>query len=128
MRRRPPRSTLTDTRFPYTTLFRSDIDVAVWIRAQSCGKALPRRRLAQHVEVALHELRRIKLGGGADLVAQKRDHVFLQPGNIGQAEKAAQFFRPHVDFDLDLHGADSRSEERRVGQECVSTCRSRWSP
>src|SRR3546814_8137651 len=23
---------------------------------------------------------------------------------------------------------DSRSEERRVGQECVSTCRSRWSP
>src|SRR3546814_16560166 len=22
---------------------------------------------------------------------------------------------------------DSRSEERRVGQECVSTCRSRWS-
>src|SRR3546814_6978498 len=23
---------------------------------------------------------------------------------------------------------DERSEERRVGQECVSTCRSRWSP
>ena len=22
----------------------------------------------------------------------------------------------------------SRSEERRVGKECVSTCRSRWSP
>src|SRR3546814_3384253 len=29
------------------------------------------------------------------------------------------------------HGAASifgRSEERRVGKECVSTCRSRWSP
>src|SRR3546814_15175276 len=33
------------------------------------------------------------------------------------------------------HGPDSeimvekrRSEERRVGKECVSTCRSRWSP
>src|SRR3546814_18772803 len=28
------------------------------------------------------------------------------------------------------YGAHSnlRSEERRVGQECVSTCRSRWSP
>src|SRR3546814_14185456 len=25
-------------------------------------------------------------------------------------------------------GADLRSEERRVGKECVSTCRSRWSP
>src|SRR3546814_8834505 len=25
-------------------------------------------------------------------------------------------------------GSGSRSEERRVGKECVSTCRSRWSP
>src|SRR3546814_15798451 len=25
-------------------------------------------------------------------------------------------------------GAAIRSEERRVGKECVSTCRSRWSP
>src|SRR3546814_16177721 len=24
--------------------------------------------------------------------------------------------------------SDIRSEERRVGKECVSTCRSRWSP
>src|SRR3546814_20852033 len=29
--------------------------------------------------------------------------------------------------ELDLHMA-GRSEERRVGKECVSTCRSRWSP
>src|SRR3546814_17012340 len=27
-----------------------------------------------------------------------------------------------------LTNAGSRSEERRVGKECVSTCRSRWSP
>src|SRR3546814_15149722 len=26
------------------------------------------------------------------------------------------------------HGGEVRSEERRVGKECVSTCRSRWSP
>src|SRR3546814_13126238 len=32
-----------------------------------------------------------------------------------------------VPFDAVLV-ADSRSEERRVGKECVSTCRSRWSP
>src|SRR3546814_14724832 len=32
-------------------------------------------------------------------------------------------------FDTDLTGFDvHRSEERRVGKECVSTCRSRWSP
>src|SRR3546814_18648224 len=29
---------------------------------------------------------------------------------------------------LDLFGRHGRSEERRVGKECVSTCRSRWSP
>src|SRR3546814_13958210 len=27
-----------------------------------------------------------------------------------------------------LINVDIRSEERRVGKECVSTCRSRWSP
>src|SRR3546814_4963528 len=40
------------------------------------------------------------------------------------------------DLDQQLIGADHfagmfgkrRSEERRVGKECVSTCRSRWSP
>src|SRR3546814_11810399 len=28
----------------------------------------------------------------------------------------------------DLVGMSPRSDERRVGKECVSTCRSRWSP
>ena len=27
-----------------------------------------------------------------------------------------------------IHYDSERSEERRVGKECVSTCRSRWSP
>src|SRR3546814_14968477 len=31
------------------------------------------------------------------------------------------------DFPLYVQGR-ARSEERRVGKECVSTCRSRWSP
>src|SRR3546814_16607923 len=30
--------------------------------------------------------------------------------------------------DLTLAGRIERSEERRVGKECVSKCRSRWSP
>src|SRR3546814_12478778 len=29
---------------------------------------------------------------------------------------------------LQRTGTQARSEERRVGKECVSTCRSRWSP
>src|SRR3546814_11491348 len=28
----------------------------------------------------------------------------------------------------EMFGEMARSEERRVGKECVSTCRSRWSP
>src|SRR3546814_3593836 len=31
-------------------------------------------------------------------------------------------------LELDQIDGDLRSEERRVGKECVSTCRSRWSP
>src|SRR3546814_13938651 len=33
---------------------------------------------------------------------------------------------PQIEAELDPFV--SRSEERRVGNECVSTCRSRWSP
>src|SRR3546814_2509171 len=37
-------------------------------------------------------------------------------------ERAPELAGQHLHLDLD------RSEERRVGKECVSTCRSRWSP
>src|SRR3546814_21046330 len=37
--------------------------------------------------------------------------------------------QPHFDLAAVEVGVEQgRSEERRVGQECVSTCRSRWSP
>src|SRR3546814_8466968 len=62
---------------------------------------------------------------GADL---HRDARFGRAGHrrVGQrriddaAEQVAE--ANHLVLD---HG---RSEERRVGKECVSTCRSRWSP
>src|SRR3546814_14002367 len=34
---------------------------------------------------------------------------------------------PNLPFDK-INDAIKRSEERHVGKECVSTCRSRWSP
>src|SRR3546814_18551229 len=34
--------------------------------------------------------------------------------------------RPCVPFTSSLHKPPQSSEERRVGKECVSTCRSRW--
>src|SRR3546814_13641842 len=43
-----------------------------------------------------------------------------------------QMLGPSVEFELDWVSVYAfscrRSEERRVGQRCVSTCRSRWSP
>src|SRR3546814_5336113 len=36
--------------------------------------------------------------------------------------------RAIADAGLKPSDIDGRSEERRVGKECVSTCRSRWSP
>src|SRR3546814_15230075 len=33
-----------------------------------------------------------------------------------------------IEYNLNGMKGRSRSEERRVGKECVSTCRSRWSP
>src|SRR3546814_19237766 len=40
MIRRPPRSTRTDTLFPYTTLFRSEIEAAGFLIAEPCGSEL----------------------------------------------------------------------------------------
>src|SRR3546814_18624458 len=63
---------------------------------------------------AVHRLDRI----GA-LLGLREEHVLLVvvpvPGLLPQADVK------------DLRTAH-RSEERRVGKECVSTCRSRWSP
>src|SRR3546814_6495557 len=41
---------------------------------------------------------------------------------------AAREDRPDVVFAAETLGCRPRSEERRVGKECVSTCSSRWSP
>src|SRR3546814_16368819 len=41
----------------------------------------------------------------------------------GAAQRAADIVENEV-----ARAREERSEERRVGKECVSTCRSRWSP
>src|SRR3546814_13739190 len=49
---------------------------------------------------------------------------------ISSAKSSTEFFKLHNDFDkspFDSLLAEASSEERRVGQECVRSCRSRWS-
>src|SRR3546814_4419262 len=49
------------------------------------------------------------------------------PGGQG-ASLLRSFERPRSSDRAPGRGRCRRSEERRVGKECVSTCRSRWSP
>src|SRR3546814_9575376 len=52
----------------------------------------------------------------------------LQDATHGRCDLAMKY-RAFDLFDLVRNGREQgRSEERRVGKECVSTCRSRWSP
>src|SRR3546814_2216055 len=57
MIRRPPRSTRTDTLFPYTTLFRSDqVDVVLFGQARDLlGRVAQRKRLAVRDTCAIED-------------------------------------------------------------------------
>src|SRR3546814_3226010 len=141
MIRRPPRSTRTDTRVPYTTLFRS-----------------PHLCYAGHTDV-------VPIGDAAawsvdPFAGEIRDGALYGRGAVGMKGAIAAFVaavsehlaggRPHGSISLLITGDEEgdavngtrkvlrwlterdetldRSEGRRVGKECVRTCRSRWSP
>src|SRR3546814_16889087 len=130
MIRRPPRSTRTDTLFPYTTLFRST-------------EGLDTNHRANHVAIDVDI-------AGLDHLGRERDGIIeprMQPEGeaiAGRVDRADERCKPPGPKTQDVkHGSKHlaskpcnivnldngrRSEERRVGKECVSTCRSRWSP
>src|SRR3546814_18507042 len=105
---RPPRSTRTDTLFPDTSLFRST--------------APSRARFRLSVPIAALAVNdRHHAGPWANSTG--RDCI--QPAILNDHIAAARlrFDRPRGV--LDRVSNYSRSEERRVGKECVSTCRTR---
>src|SRR3546814_19304786 len=83
MIRRPPRSTRTDTLFPYTTLFRSDVADEVLIEEAGIGPA--RHQLVPCQGRAEHE---DPVGGEEQAV--ERDHH-----DNGHTHRAIIFDRPH---------------------------------
>src|SRR3546814_13469416 len=63
-----------------------------------------------------------------DLDQATVDRLHRQAGpQLREALRPFGYYNPFIDAKLEGQAPNS-SEERRVGKECVSTCRSRWSP
>src|SRR3546814_15599182 len=117
MIRRPPRSTRTDTLFPYTTLFRSNNTMQT--RSNIKEAVAGYRKTVEFVVTP----------------------AFAYTTNAKYADLVLPVTTPweRVGYFSDKYAREClfvtanvippfRSEERRVGKGCVSTCRSRWSP
>src|SRR3546814_16236224 len=52
----------------------------------------------------------------------------IHPMHVDDGVAMPSIYSAALTVTNDLLFAGSRSEERRVGKECVSTCRCRWSP
>src|SRR3546814_15510338 len=132
MVRRPPRSTRTDTLFPYTTLFRSAFLLP------SLLAALGTLWLTFDLGRRLWDRRAGLWAAAAVLCAFQ----FAYQAKRAQIDPTVVFFITLGFYGLGRHlllgppwrwfwagcfAAGLRSEGRRVGTECVSTCRYRWS-
>src|SRR3546814_11018254 len=116
MVRRPPRSTRTDTLFPYTTLFRS-----IGLQEPGFGSVgLPCRTMVEREAIVATLVE--------DRTALAFREFFRNPLAVGSAFPASHFLVDAMLGPVDWSRMERRSEERPVGKECVSTCRSRWSP
>src|SRR3546814_15558709 len=70
--------------------------------------------------------KRVVLLGRRDIVGELADNEFLV-GGLRLGRRLIDLRKSGVEV-ARLLKLLRRSEERRVGKECVSTCRSRWSP
>src|SRR3546814_14085720 len=128
---RPPTSTLTDTLFPYTTLFRSDRVRAV---DTGPGNALINDWVEQHGLEPLDRDGALAAAGRVDaaILAGLLDNPYFErrpPKSLDRDDfTGAAVAGLALEDGAATLTAFTRSEERRVGKECVSTCRSRWSP
>src|SRR3546814_14010166 len=125
MIRRPPRSTRTDTLFPYTTLFRSESGLLDLLRASSQLVTLADKPPA----TAIGLRRRAEDDIGRLQTALRSEGYYDATIDLSiDGDARPVQVRLDIDSGPRYRLAAYRSEERRVGKECVSKCRSRWSP
>src|SRR3546814_17965061 len=108
MRRRQPRATRTYTLLPVTTLCRSRL-------GESSAE------IGQVIKVIT------SIAQQTNLLAL---NATIEAARAGDAGKGFAVVANEVKelAKETAKATEDRSEERRVGKECVSTCRSRWSP
>src|SRR3546814_17986048 len=124
---RPPRSTLTDTLFPYTTLFRSlcalteeiliilsCVYEAWWNRVDSdpIGSKL--------ISDSAAEAQASRPDGIRKSIVKVQNRTAR--GRFRRARANRDNAAPAFAFHIGRDGTYERTEERRVGKECVSTC------
>src|SRR3546814_15540070 len=126
MRRRPPRSTRTDTLFPYPTLFRSAVrGEAARIMRRTDPDAIDEERALR--DLGLDSLMSVELRNA--LVAKldcklPATLLFDHPSVSALARFVAAEALPHL-FAKGRRPA-ARSDRRPVGKECVSTGWTGW--
>src|SRR3546814_20406517 len=112
MIRLPPSSTRTDTLFPSTTLFRSGRTAVILSRMI---------RTVWLAGLVLATLSVAAVGAQPEAARFGEEiHVFSIEDEVRPATACATLF-------VGSSSIRFRSEERLVGKESVSTCRSRWS-
>src|SRR3546814_2548882 len=149
MIRRPPISTRTDTRFPYTTLFRSHSrgddgqgGEPVLLRPPDSRSPVPNPALRYPSPMRkdpIEQLLRALYSAALYLLVPVtvyhliwrgfRQPEYFQRWNERYAAYGAQSPAETVWVhagSVGEVGAAARAEERRVEQECVSTCRYEW--
>src|SRR3546814_19127359 len=112
--RRPPRSTRTDTLFPYTTLFLS-LALRLLLDREFDDQDRVLRRESDD-----RDQPDVEINVGRQPAEHREEH---------RAEHAERHHQQHRDGHRPAfieRPEQQRSGERRVGKECVSTCGSRW--
>src|SRR3546814_8444075 len=115
MIRRPPRSTRTDTLFPYTTLFRSALESAVG------GEALQQRRyggglVRLGVDRLLSEDEAAGGGEGRDEVQRRRAGAAVVAASRSLADRRAGVGgRPRAAMERGRAGGDAQERDRGAG-------------
>src|SRR3546814_12009834 len=118
MIRRPPRSTPTDTLFPYTTLFRSAIAGLAADTTESNVDFPAFGKPTNPTSASIFNSRIFQTSCPGSPGCAYRGDWFTE-------DLKCQFPSPPLPPEVST-SVCPRSDERRVGKECVSTCQSGW--